>query len=95
MQAIKAFLVANRVAVIIAAGVLVVALVAFSFLIALNAVFTVALFLMVVGATIGAYRTLNKAPIPWSETLKRGRLLTAALIGVVSIGLVIQVIPIG
>jgi len=95
MQTFKAFLGANRVAVIGAAGALVVALLVFSFLIALNTVFTLALFLMVVGVTVGAYRILNREPIDWSEALKRGRLFSAASISVVIVGLAIQAIPYG
>jgi len=95
MTSLKAFLVANRLPVIIGIGALVVAVVGFSYLIGLTSTFTIALFLAVVAVTVGAYRVLSKAPITWTEPLQRRRLLTSALIGVVVVGLAIQAIPYG
>jgi len=95
MNSFKAFLVANRLPVIIGISALVVVVVGFSFLIGLNSAFTIALYLAAATATVGAFRILNGAPIAWTEPLKRGRLLTSALIGVVVVGLAIQAIPYG
>jgi hypothetical protein len=95
IRSTKAFVKANRVPVIITALALVVALVGSSYLIGLDAIFTVALFLLVVVATVGAYRLLGGEPITWTEPLQRRRLLTGALIGVVVVGLAIQAVPYG
>ncbi len=95
IRSIRAFLTANLFPAIAAALALVVALLGSSYLIGLDAIFTVALFLLVVGATIGAYRLLGRAPIVWAQPLQRRRLLTSALIGVVAVGLAIQAIPYG
>jgi len=73
----------------------VVALLGSSYLIGLDAIFTLALFLLVVGATIGAYRLLGRAPIVWAQPLQRRRLLSSTLIGVLAVGLAIQAVPYG
>ncbi len=95
MESFKAFIVANRAPIIVGAIALVVAVLGFTFLIGLNAAFTVTLFLAVVATSIGIYRFTTKEPIEWTEPLKRSRLLTSALVGVVVVGLAIQAIPYG
>ena len=95
IESIKAFFAANRVPALAAVLALLVALAGSSYLIGLDALFTVALFLLVVAATLGAYRLLSQAPIVWIQPLQRSRLLVSALIGPAAAGLAIQTIPYG
>jgi hypothetical protein len=95
IQSIRAFFTANLVPAITAALALVAALLGSSYFIGLDAIFTLVLFLLVVGATVGAYRLLAREPIAWTEPLQRRLLLTSTLIGVVVVGLAIQAIPYG
>ncbi len=63
MKAFRDFLVFNRLPVIIGIGALVVALVAFSFLVGLTAAITAPLFLFAVAATVGVYRLRTRHPL--------------------------------
>ena len=95
MESFKAFLSANRLPIIIGLSTLVVAVVGSSFLIGLTSIFTIALFMAVVGVAIGVYRLLDKAPINWTEPLQRSRLVTSAFVGLIVVGLAIQAVPYG
>jgi len=95
MDSFKAFLGANRLPLIITLSTLVVAALGLSFLAGLTSTITNVLFLIVVGVAIGVYRLLDKTPITWTEPLKRGRLTTSAVAGLIIVGLAIQAVPYG
>ena len=95
VDAVKSFLVGNGRLVVVGLGVLAAALVGFPYVMGLESVLTAALFLAVITATAGAYRILSKAPVGWSQPLEWSRLATAALAGLIVVGLAIQVIPYG
>jgi len=95
IRSIRAFFTANLVPALATALALAVALLGSSYLIGLDAIFALVLFLLVVSATIGTYRLLARAPTIWAQPLQRRRLLTSTLIGVVAVGLAIQAVPYG
>lgn len=68
---------------------------AFPFLLGLHAGVAVVLGGCVVVVSIGAYRLFDGSPWAWDRQLSLGRLITSSLVGLIVVGLVIQVIPFG
>lgn len=89
------FVGANRVPLGIGVALLLIGGLAFEFLLGLSAAVAVILWVLVVATALGTYRVLNRSPVTWSKPLAGGRLAVSGFVGVVLIGLLIQVVPFG
>jgi hypothetical protein len=95
MRHLASFLRSNRIPAAIGLALLVVGSLAFQFVLGLAAGVAVVLFLLVVATALGIYRLLSRSRLVWDQPLSRARLVVSALVGLVVVGLVIQVVPFG
>lgn len=95
MEGLKSFVRFNRVAVGAAALMLGLAWLGLQVLVGLNGVVGFFLAGLVIAATLGIYRLVTGPDVAWDEQLAPGRLAMSCAVGLVVIGLAIQLIPFG
>jgi len=95
MRHLASFLRSNRIPAAIGLALLVVGSLVFQFVLGLTAGVAVVLFFLVVATALAIYRLLNRSRLVWDQPLSRARLVVSALVGLVVVGLAIQVVPFG
>jgi hypothetical protein len=95
VERLKSFVRLNQ-AVIVAAGLMLgLAWVTFPILIGLNGVVGVVLGGLVIVAAFGIYRLVTGPHVVWHERLAPGRMAFSGVVGLLAVGLAIQLIPFG
>ena len=85
----------NVIPVALGIGLIVAGLATFPYLLGLSGALGGALAVLVLAASLVAYRMFNRSRIVWSQPLSPGRFLAGLVTGLAVIGLVIQLVPYG